>query len=305
MARIYFDKGEKIKFRDLLYRSTSTTNNEISIRLIKKYNYISIIQQFTPIINDIAKIINEYCYEYYTIYAVSLLVHAVDVMRIQIRVYDKQYFDFAFSCGYRYYGIKRDNTHIYNVIAISNIHQDILSTRTLINYNHNKNISSELMNNHTKSIINNFIMPELNHIKYNEFTKPRPITSCWDGERNKVWIFNDYMKRYYNKNEYLWICKKNMREQNHIPPHIFTNNHYINNTPDSNQYVIHKITNHKILKNIIVILKILSDQIKYVMNDISLHYDNVMCERFDIWRGTECTYNKIQSETSGIDIISL
>lgn len=259
MSRIYIKN--KQSFKTLIINILKNDDHETITKnvVLEKCNnkYKTYIQKYTPINDDVINIIYEYTFEEININICGFKYKKY--IRFDIKYY--KLFDFVIVSE-----VKNDIIVYY--IYTPHIKLNIFN-RTTGEIMLNENIEKININNYKESIKKDSECLNVRYTKNNkEFVNRKELILVPKNACNYINFFNEYMKQNYNKEDYI-KCKRPENEGGY-----FESNNYIvyehnnqqlnyNFTPDNILYYeIIKPINHKKIKEIIVVMKLLINIIK-------------------------------------------
>lgn len=270
MSCIYFKNKQSFKkiINDSLKNNKITNEDIILLRHNKKYKQL--IQKYTPINDDVINIINEY-----TIKEIKINIRCysddTNCTYIEIRCY--KLFDILIIGSY----YKYDDIFIYKIFLV-NIKSNIINrigNQYIINQNEemiilNINDYKDMLEKESKKLndykgTNEKFVSQISNLSLSEY-------AC-----DYVGFFNEYMKQNYDKENYI-----DFKYSDYDHCYYTNNNTYVmyyhkyevqsDMCQNTLSYEIVRPLNHKKLKEIIVIMKlIITALVKELINHYKLH----------------------------------
>lgn len=255
MSTIHIPIDQKEALKNIVYKLQNTKLSLGHIHLIhlhKKYKRIMI--NYTKIPTDIINIIYEYTPE---IINVSVILSMFYINQIDVIIKLDNIIELIFKFA----------TYDISEVKITNIKSNIF------NYFVNNPSTHEDYDNEEAFI----------HYSCNYVSDKKSDESCWKNKMpefedvNINYFFNSYMEYYYNKNNYLQLEKNEYEYCKCVK--YYSNNIFVNISQyyDYNKkYVFIYPLDHKKIKKIIVMTKVIKTQLDKIMKEI---FDNTQLSK--------------------------
>lgn len=261
MSRIYFLNNHKKLLRNIIFELTTKKISNGNVSLIKKNkHYKEELINNTQIPTELINIIYSYTQDIFDLSITCRISSAYEYsgIHLYIKVKLDNMFVFIFSLGL-----------LCCKIHIETIYGDIWYDASYVSeYNDIKNDTIKMCKTMTTF---GWLEEDVEEFNTFEYYYENYIYLIYSMMLNSV--FNSYMRKYYNKEKYLL--------NNEIENCNYVDGVFINQTLVHNGYIKYTIIhpkNNKKLKNIIVMCKVISNQLKKIIKEI--HNDEAIIDSF-------------------------
>ncbi len=237
MSHIYFQKNQKHKLIDHITDLEYTESTKCPIHFIKTYK--KVVFEYITLPSDLLNIILEYSDEHITLIISSLIRYSKNNISYTHIIHCKDKFNIGME-----FVLNHNHEIRYYVICILSINETILTLREQANDDYNR--ACDNPDPEYQVIFNNSELP----MSYLD-------DSFEDYFINSNIFFQHYMARTYNKHNYMYDYENNYESCEYA-----CTNEYVQKHDRCGNYVNINIKNHKELKQIIILMKMISDVIQ-------------------------------------------